>query len=274
MPRHFEPIIDNYRAIVEAVGELRIADRAMLYSLLARPGFQPEAIKAGIRKLKKSDYLVGPVWAPTDRRLLAQGRGSDVEILTLGPKGKKHLGISERERLTTAKVVYKVRSNRNRVPHELGVAAFHALILRGRLDGLWEEDWTQPCHLTYGEKKFYPDALLKLRANGRTFTYALEYERANRVFGNADHTTATEKFDHYEAAHDEGWRGWVLFLTDTVRHKDRLRQHCLETLGREQTSMFRFLADEEYRIDDPAALLKPVLISSRVDNPAVALIPS
>lgn len=274
--RHFEPINDNNRQLVEAVAELRITDRHLLYALLGRPGFQRDAIKTAVRRLKRADYLVGPVWSPSDRRMNNGGGGSDAELLVLGPKGRKILAIGERERLTSAKVVHKVRSNRARVPHELGIASVHALVLRGRLDGLWDEEWRQPCHIPLDEKRrFYPDALFKLRAGGRSFSYALEYERANRVFGNPDHTTATEKFKNYQTAIDAGtFRGWVLFVTDTKRHKERLRQHCLETLGMEQATTFRFLSDQEYSVSEPRALLSPVLLSSRVDHPLVSLIPA
>jgi len=276
--RHFEPLNHRYRAIVEVVADLGVVDRYALYALFQRPGFQPDAIKNAIRKLKKADYLIGPIWYPSDR-VMAKGAGSASEVLSLGSKGRQELGISERRRLTSAKEVARMRSNRSRIPHELGISAFHALIIRGRIEGLWEEEWTQPTTVTYPqgdrERRFYPDALFSLSASGRRFQYGLEYERGNRVFGNADHTTATEKFKNYRTAIDHGsWRGWVLFLADTKRHKERLRQHCVDTLGASTASTFRFLSDEEYRISDPKALLSPVLISSRVDNPNVALIPS
>jgi hypothetical protein len=138
----------SHLSLLEAVHELRLADRDLLNALCSRPaepgskqGFGPEAIKKAVRELLRGQHLLGSKWFPKRRKIDGYG-GRNKQVLMLGKRGYEALGL--KHTVSVARRALKVAETPEKFRHEMMISWWKTLILKAQQRGMFRlVEWHQ-----------------------------------------------------------------------------------------------------------------------------------
>jgi hypothetical protein len=277
----------NQLAILRLVHKARFADRDMVYACCSREpeagrkqGLTPNAMKAVIRGLLKSQHLRGSKWYPKRRNPEGYG-GRDKQILFLGKKGWDALGL--KPTLMDERRINKIAPDPDRLRHQMMVSFWHALLLNGDRKDIFRRRMFHEGAKTGiaeeysgGKLRVTPDARFLLDNGERRFWFVLEAETGEKSINHL-----LSKLRRYESAWKEelfakAFEGmtdfFVVILVRTGRKMlQRLGAAEAENFGEQFRKRVLFVSQEDLDLENPEQLLR--LTFHRLDVRAVPLLP-